>query len=55
MIHRFSVLEEKENVLGYKYNVQLWTSDDNGQNWKYSGVGRFCFTMSEVLNYIKNC
>ncbi len=54
MIHKFMVSEYENHPYGFKYNVQLWHSTDNGSSWNYCGVGRFCKTMEEVINYIKN-
>ena len=51
---RFEVVEISDHPCGYSYNVQLWTTQDDGKTWNYCGVGRFCRTMKDVINYIKN-
>lgn len=36
-----------------KYNVQVLTSVDNGKTYWYAGNGRFCNTLEEVKDYIR--
>ena len=48
------IVNEVENhPLGYRYNIQIWNSIDNGKTFHYCGSGKFCKTMEEVHNYIK--
>ena len=44
-------IEEVENpVYGFKYNIQLLSSVDDGETWYYSGVGQFVQTLKEAEN-----
>lgn len=44
VISKFSV-----PMSGYKYNVKIITSVDRGKTWFYSGIGKFCKNLKEVL------
>lgn len=35
----------------YRYNAQVLISVDNGNNYYYSGIGRFCKTLKEAKAY----
>lgn len=38
---------------GYRYNVQVLVSTDYGRTFCYCGIGRFCKTANEALDYIR--
>ena len=36
---------------GYRYYAQLFTSVDGGENFYYTGIGRWTFTKEEAMTY----
>lgn len=37
----------------YNYNVQVLISIDGGNNYYYSGIGKFCKTRKDAKKYIQ--
>lgn len=41
-------------VSGYEYNVQVWTSVDDGKTWWYAGIGKYAKSEVEALEIAAN-
>lgn len=50
---KFKVIKANDKTLFYKYNVQVYTRPGVGEHFYYCGIGRFCNTIIEVLDYKK--
>ena len=48
---RLEIHELAFPVDGYRFNVQIWQSIDNGKTWYYAGQGKYFQTIQEVLNF----
>ena len=48
---RLEIHELAFPVDGYKFDVQIWRSIDNGQTWYYCGCGKYFRTIKEVLQF----
>lgn len=54
--YEYRVIPMSNDPNGYKYNVQVWREVFyNGAFQKvYAGYGKFCKTLDEVKDFIKN-
>ena len=51
---KFNVIKrQKRKSLFYKYSVQVYVLDNNGNHYNYAGIGRYCNTRKEVRDYKK--
>lgn len=50
---KYKVVRLHFPVDGYRYNVQILTSIDNGRTYYYCGQGRYCKTIHDCLEYIR--
>lgn len=47
----FKVQKLSDHPFGYRFNCQIWEELD--ESFFYSGFGRFCRTVEELSDYIK--
>jgi hypothetical protein len=53
---KFNVIKrQKRKSLFYKYSVQVYVLDNNGNHYNYAGIGRYCNTRKEVRDYERVC
>ena len=53
-VRKYKILPLHFPIDGYSYNVQQWTSVDGGKTFWYCGFGKYCRTIEECKEYIKN-
>ena len=50
---RATITRLQSPAYGYQYNVQIWTSLDNGKTWWYAGIGRDAKTEEEARKIVQ--
>lgn len=50
--HKYHIEKPAFPIDGYKFNVQVLISVDGGENFYHCGIGKFCKTEEEAMEYI---
>lgn len=51
--HKYHIEKPAFPIDGYNFNVQVWISVDGGKTFCYCGIGKFCKTEDEAVEYIE--